>query len=89
MDKACAKIFVHEDPTGSSIHSCFIKKCKRRPTVFLRTVREESKEEWIPTCRVHTSQVAGLVGGGLAGDEERRRPQSAAAVRWRRRRPMT
>lgn len=65
MDKACAKVFIHEDSTGSSIHSCFIKKCKRRPTVFLRTVREGSKEEWIPTCRVHTSQVAGLVVAAL------------------------
>lgn len=60
MEKAKAKIFLHEDPDGSKIHSCFKKKCPKSPTVFFRSVFGTG-EELIPVCSKHVAEVAGVV----------------------------
>ncbi len=61
MAELRARMIIYEDPAGSAIHRCFIKKCSKRPVVFFRASRKGSKEDWIPTCQEHVSKVAGLV----------------------------
>ena len=58
MDKACGKIFVHQEPSGSLDHECRMQDCGEPAQVFLRIVQARGKETWLPGCEAHASRIA-------------------------------